>query len=214
MVWRRKSGGGSGGASPCCENGEDEVPRGHVPMVAGGGGDCGDGGGERVMVPVRLLGDPSIAELLDMAAQQYGFGQPGVLRVPCDAGHFRRVVESKSGGGGASPSRDNGGEDDQVPRGHVPMVAGCGGGDGAGGERVMVPVRLLGDPCIAELLDMAAQQYGYGQPGVLRVPCDAGHFRRVVERALRKDGGRAKLGAKTLICTRLPTTLEEDLAFW
>nr|AAS07122.1 putative auxin responsive protein [Oryza sativa Japonica Group]ABF98014.1 Auxin responsive protein [Oryza sativa Japonica Group] len=129
---------------------------------------------------------------------------------------------SKSGGGGASPSRANGGEDDQVPRGHVPMVAGCGGGDGDGGERVMVPVRLLGDPCIAELLDMAAQQYGYGQPGVLRVPCDAGHFRRVVERALRKDGGRlannkgvcrAKLGAKTLICTRLPTTLEEDLVF-
>uniref|UniRef100_A0A0E0D484 Auxin responsive protein n=1 Tax=Oryza meridionalis TaxID=40149 RepID=A0A0E0D484_9ORYZ len=114
---------------------------------------------------------------------------------------------SKSGGGGASPRRDNGGEDDQVPRGHVPMVA------GDGGERVMVPVRLLGDPCIAELLAMAAQQYGYGQPGVLRVPCDAGHFRRVVECALRKDGGRAKLGDKTLICTRLPTTLEEDLAF-
>uniref|UniRef100_A0A0E0KH26 Auxin responsive protein n=1 Tax=Oryza punctata TaxID=4537 RepID=A0A0E0KH26_ORYPU len=91
MVWRRKSGGTSGGASPCRENGEDEVPRGHVPMVAGCGG--GGDGGERVMVPVRLLGDPCIAELLDMAAQQYGFGQPGVLRVPCDAGHFRRVVE-------------------------------------------------------------------------------------------------------------------------
>uniref|UniRef100_A0A0E0KH25 Auxin responsive protein n=1 Tax=Oryza punctata TaxID=4537 RepID=A0A0E0KH25_ORYPU len=69
------------------------------------------------------------------------------------------------------------------------MVAGCGGD---GGERVMVPVRLLGDPCIAELLDMAAEQYGYGQPGVLRVPCDGERLRRAVEGALRKGGGHGQ----------------------
>ncbi|KAE8792952.1 auxin-responsive protein SAUR71-like [Hordeum vulgare] len=78
---------------------------------------------------------------------------------------------------GASPCYDD--EREKVPRGHVPMVTGCG-------ERMVVPVRLLRDPCIAELLDMAAEQYGYGQPGVLRIPCDAGHFRRVVDRALRR----------------------------
>ncbi|XP_040377505.1 auxin-responsive protein SAUR72-like [Oryza brachyantha] len=104
------------------------------------------------------------------------------------------VWRRKSGGGGdspagASPCRRDDGECYKVPRGHVPMVAaGCGGDDG--GERVMVPVMLLADPCVAELLDIAAQQYGFGQPGVLRVPCDAGHVRRVVERALRKGGGR------------------------
>ena len=59
------------------------------------------------------------------------------------------------------------------------LVRGCG-------ARVVVPVRLLRDPCVAELLDMAAQQYGYGQPGVLRIPCDAGHFRRVVDGALHR----------------------------
>jgi SAUR family protein len=80
MVWRKKS---SGGAVE-----DEKIPKGHVPMVAGNGD-----GGERVLVPVRLLSDPSIAELLDMAAQQYGYRQPGVLRVPCDAGHFRRVVD-------------------------------------------------------------------------------------------------------------------------
>uniref|UniRef100_J3LRC2 Auxin responsive protein n=1 Tax=Oryza brachyantha TaxID=4533 RepID=J3LRC2_ORYBR len=88
-------------ASPPCrdDDGYKVARGGYVPMVAGGGGD-----GERVLVPVRLLGDPSIAELLDVAAERYGFGQPGVLRVPCDAGHLRRVVvvvaaERRKGGG-------------------------------------------------------------------------------------------------------------------
>jgi hypothetical protein len=88
MVWRKKSGSESSssspGASPRYDDEREKVPKGHVPMVTG----CG----ERVVVPVRLLADPCIADLLDMAAQQYGFGQSGVLRIPCDAGHFRRVV--------------------------------------------------------------------------------------------------------------------------
>ncbi|KAL6637552.1 hypothetical protein ACP70R_025124 [Stipagrostis hirtigluma subsp. patula] len=91
MVWRKKSGGGeSPGRGAGVDGGEEKVPRGHVPMVLAGGGE---GEGERVLLPVRLLRDPSVAELLDMAAQRYGYGQPGVLRVPCDAGHFRRVVD-------------------------------------------------------------------------------------------------------------------------
>ncbi|KAM3295048.1 hypothetical protein ACQJBY_037732 [Aegilops geniculata] len=88
MAWGKKNGGdssASAGASPCYDDACEKVPRGHVPMVTG----CG----ERVVVPVRLLGDPCIAELLDMAAQQYGYAQPGVLQILCDAGHFRRVVE-------------------------------------------------------------------------------------------------------------------------
>ncbi|KAF8684384.1 hypothetical protein HU200_044276 [Digitaria exilis] len=95
MAWKSRKSGGAGSRSPVRRwaGGADEeaekVPRGHVPMLAGGGED----GGERVLVPVRLLSDPCIAELLDMAAQRYGYCQPGVLRVPCDAGQFRRVVD-------------------------------------------------------------------------------------------------------------------------
>ncbi|CAL4918223.1 unnamed protein product [Urochloa decumbens] len=89
MVWKRKNGGGESPARSSADDEEKAVPRGHVPMVAGGEG----GDGERVLVPVRLLSDPSVAELLDMAARRYGYCQPGVLRVPCDAGHFRRVVD-------------------------------------------------------------------------------------------------------------------------
>ncbi|KAM3295049.1 hypothetical protein ACQJBY_037733 [Aegilops geniculata] len=87
MAWRKKNGSVSlsSGASPCRDDEREKVPRGHVPMVTG----CR----ARVVVPARLLRDPRIAELLDMAAQQYGYGQPGVLRIPCDAGHYRRAVD-------------------------------------------------------------------------------------------------------------------------
>ena len=88
MTCGQKDGGDSSaspGSSPCHDDELLKVPRGHVPMVTG----CG----KRVVVPVRLLRDPRIAERLDMAAQQYGYGQPGVLRIPCDAGQFRRVVD-------------------------------------------------------------------------------------------------------------------------
>ncbi|EER93715.1 hypothetical protein BDA96_01G153500 [Sorghum bicolor] len=93
----------------------------------------------------------------------------------------------KCGGGGESPAR-GAGEEKAVPRGHVPMLL-AGGANGEEGERVLVPVRLLSDPSVAELLEMAAQRYGYGQPGVLRVPCDAGHFRQVLDGAMHRCGG-------------------------
>jgi hypothetical protein len=92
----------------------------------------------------------------------------------------------KTSGGGESPVRGADEEKVVVPRGHVPML--LAGGDGGDGERVLVPVRLLSDPSVAELLDMAAQRYGYGQPGVLRVPCDAGHFRQVLDGAMQRCG--------------------------
>uniref|UniRef100_A0ACD5X6V1 Uncharacterized protein n=1 Tax=Avena sativa TaxID=4498 RepID=A0ACD5X6V1_AVESA len=88
-------------------------------------------------------------------------------------------AESSSSSPGASPRHSN--EREKVPRGHVPVVT-------VSGERVLVPVRLLSAPCIAELLDMAAEQYGYGQPGALRIPCDAAHFRQVVDCALHRAG--------------------------
>jgi hypothetical protein len=87
MVWKRSPARGAAGAA----DEEEKVPRGRVPMVVAAGGEGDEG--ERVLVPVRLLGDPSVAELLDMAAQRYGYGQPGVLRVPCDVRHFRRVLD-------------------------------------------------------------------------------------------------------------------------
>jgi SAUR family protein len=59
--------------------------------------------------------------------------------------------------------------------------------DGEGGSesetRVLVRVRDLEEPCMAALLEMAEQQFGYGQQGVLKVPCDAQRFDHVVNMA-------------------------------
>ncbi|KAM0907997.1 hypothetical protein ACQ4PT_015747 [Festuca glaucescens] len=92
---------------------------------------------------------------------------------------WKQKIVSEGSPSGVSPCNDH--EREKVPRGHVPMIT-------CSGERVVVPVRLLTAPCIAKLLDMAAQQYGYGQPGVLRIPCDAEHFRRAVDCALQRAG--------------------------
>jgi SAUR family protein len=55
------------------------------------------------------------------------------------------------------------------------------GDDEAGSEeRIMVHVEMLKEPCMAAVLEMAAQQFGYGQPGVLRIPCGVDRFQQMV----------------------------------
>ena len=51
----------------------------------------------------------------------------------------------------------------------------------------MVRIGALKEPCMAALLEMAAQQFGYGQPGVLRIPCDAQQFQRMVAAMCSKE---------------------------
>ena len=56
-----------------------------------------------------------------------------------------------------------------VPRGCVAVVV---GGEEEPEERVVVDVRALAQPC--------GREFGYGQKGVLRIPCAADEFRRAV----------------------------------
>lgn len=104
---------------------------------------------------------------------------------------------------GVSTRGDGGGDDKQqmrIPKGYLPIVlvlvgdgdddeASSGGGGGAAGaeaaetRRVLVRVRDLKEPCMAALLELAEQQFGYGQQGVLRVPCDAQRFHHVLNMA-------------------------------
>jgi SAUR family protein len=68
------------------------VPRGCVPVLV-----CdGEGEGERFVVRVEALRHPSFAALLEMAAQEFGYKQEGVLRVPCAVHHFRDVLSAVS----------------------------------------------------------------------------------------------------------------------
>ncbi|KAK1662222.1 hypothetical protein QYE76_050381 [Lolium multiflorum] len=94
-MWRKKETTGVSGAAPACvvrasgEGRTGKIPKGYVPMVLVG--DEGEGE-ERVMVHVRMLTEPHVLDLLEMSAQQFGYGQRGVLRVPCGVERFEQTV--------------------------------------------------------------------------------------------------------------------------
>ncbi|CAL4948994.1 unnamed protein product [Urochloa decumbens] len=80
-------------------------------------------------------------------------------------------------------------DDKRIPKGYLPIVLVR---DDEGGEetRVLVRVKDLKEPCMAALLELAEQQFGYGQQGVLRVPCDAQRFEHVVNMARKSKAAR------------------------
>ncbi|XP_048543658.1 auxin-responsive protein SAUR71-like [Triticum urartu] len=69
------------------------------------------------------------------------------------------------------------GRGSRVPEGHVPV---CVGEEGGPSERFAVRAELLGQPAFKALLRRAAQEYGYGHPGALRIPCAVANFRRLL----------------------------------
>ncbi|KAM0826627.1 hypothetical protein ACQ4PT_068761 [Festuca glaucescens] len=93
-TWRKKETvAGVSGAAPACvvrSAGTGKIPKGYVPMVLFG--DKGEGEEERVLVHVSMLTEPRVLDLLEMSAQQFGYGQRGVLRVPCGMERFEQTV--------------------------------------------------------------------------------------------------------------------------
>ncbi|CAO2183515.1 unnamed protein product [Urochloa humidicola] len=81
-------------------------------------------------------------------------------------------------------------DDKRIPKGYLPIV--LVRDDKAGNEetRVLVRVKDLKEPCIAALLELAEQQFGYGQQGVLRVPCDEQRFDHVVNMTRKSEAAR------------------------
>lgn len=80
-------------------------------------------------------------------------------------------------------------EDKRIPKGYLPIVL-VHDEEGGAETRVLVRVKDLKEPCMAALLEMAEQQFGYGQQGVLRVPCDAQRFEHVVNMARKSKAAR------------------------
>lgn len=82
-----------------------------------------------------------------------------------------------------------------VPEGHLPVYV------GEEMERFVVSAELLNHPIFVMLLNKSAQEYGYEQKGVLRIPCHVFLFERVLE-ALR-IGGAGALHAQELLADEL-----------
>ncbi|CAA2993005.1 auxin-responsive protein SAUR71-like [Olea europaea var. sylvestris] len=75
------------------------VPEGHLPVYVGEEM-------ERFVVSAELLNHPIFVKLLNKSAQEYGYEQKGVLRIPCHVFLFERVLEALSINGGVSDSSD------------------------------------------------------------------------------------------------------------
>ncbi|KAM0889974.1 hypothetical protein ACQ4PT_027370 [Festuca glaucescens] len=71
-------------------DGSGGVPRGCVPVMVLGDGDEA----ERFVVRVEALRQPSLAALLEMAAQEFGYKQEGILRVPCAVHQFKQALST------------------------------------------------------------------------------------------------------------------------
>ncbi|CAN6352474.1 unnamed protein product [Urochloa humidicola] len=54
-----------------------------------------------------------------------------------------------------------GGDTAKVPKGYIPMML-VDGEDNEQGQRILVPVKILREPCMAALLELAEQQFGHG----------------------------------------------------
>jgi SAUR family protein len=72
-------------------DGSGGVPRGCVPLMVVGDGDEE---GERFVVRMEVLRHPSLAALLEMAAQEFGYRQEGILRVPCAVRQFKQALST------------------------------------------------------------------------------------------------------------------------
>ncbi|CAK8561405.1 unnamed protein product [Lathyrus sativus] len=66
-------------------------------------------------------------------------------------------------------------QSDYVPEGHVPVYV------GEEMQRFVLNAELLNHPVFVNLLNLSAQEYGYKQKGVLRIPCRVSVFEQVLE---------------------------------
>ncbi|CAI9756737.1 unnamed protein product [Fraxinus pennsylvanica] len=75
------------------------VPEGHLPVYVGEEM-------ERFVVSAELLNHPIFVKLLNKSAQEYGYKQKGVLRIPCHVFLFERVLETLRIGGESRDLQD------------------------------------------------------------------------------------------------------------
>lgn len=73
-----------------CPGGHGRLTKGYVPVLIGTGKEAAL---QRFLVSVEVFEHPRFIELLDMAVQEFGYQQKGVLSIPCDPEQFRQVFQ-------------------------------------------------------------------------------------------------------------------------
>lgn len=67
---------------------KDKVPRGFIPVVLIGQGEER----ERILVHMEQFKQPYFLELLELAVQEFGYEQQGILHIPCKTEVFRSII--------------------------------------------------------------------------------------------------------------------------
>ena len=76
-----------------------------------------------------------------------------------------------------------------VPKGYFAVYV------GAESRRFVVPTSYLSQPAFRELMERAAEEFGFDQAGGLRIPCREEDFQAAIaalEQSRRRGGGRAR----------------------
>ena len=81
-------------------------------------------------------------------------------------------------------------EDGGVPKGYFAVYA------GEESRRFVVPTGYLREPAFRDLMERAADEFGFAQAGGLRVPCAEEDFEDLLRRLQRKNGGAVGKGKK------------------
>uniref|UniRef100_A0A0E0ADZ8 Auxin-responsive protein n=1 Tax=Oryza glumipatula TaxID=40148 RepID=A0A0E0ADZ8_9ORYZ len=89
----------------------------------------------------------------------------------------------------SSPTAGGGG----VPKGYFVVYV------GEEARRFVVPTGYLREPAFRDLMERAADEFGFAQAGGLRVPCGEDDFEDLLRRLRRKNGGAAAAKAKKAI---------------
>ena len=69
-----------------------QAKKGYVPVCVGLGTDS-----RRFMIKASFLNDASVSEFLEESAREYGFRNPGVLKIPCDVKRFEERMLARVG---------------------------------------------------------------------------------------------------------------------
>lgn len=83
-----------------------------------------------------------------------------------------------------------------VPKGYFAVYA------GEESRRFVVPTGYLREPAFRDLMERAADEFGFDQAGGLRVPCAEEDFEDLLRRLQRKNGGAAAGKGKKAVVGR------------
>ncbi|XVF25330.1 hypothetical protein REPUB_Repub13aG0204100 [Reevesia pubescens] len=71
----------------------EAVPKGYVPVMVG----SREKDSAKFLIHIDMFKNDYFAGLLEMVAQEVGYENPGILRIPCDAQCFRNLLNQISG---------------------------------------------------------------------------------------------------------------------